>query len=84
MLGHDTKINAVKVSADGEQVAVASDGARVALYGVDDGKQVQAWSHHGACVNAFAYSGDGTYSVSGSSDGTVCLYKKIMQKKMRK
>ncbi|MBA3471001.1 MAG: hypothetical protein H0T53_15310 [Herpetosiphonaceae bacterium] len=83
-----TPLNAMEFSPDGEFLLTARGNGQDIFYNpkpdatlpidvwrVHDGSRIQALSDHTDAVNVLAFSPDGTTLASGSSDGTIKLWR---------
>ncbi len=71
---HDSPINAVDVSPDGNYLLTGSDDGLVLLWDAASGEVVQRLDGHPASVLAVAFSPDGKWALSGSADDTAVLW----------
>ncbi|HLV81257.1 MAG TPA: c-type cytochrome domain-containing protein [Chthonomonadaceae bacterium] len=67
-------ITALAFSPDGAQVAVATEGPKVNLYRLADGKLLTSLSGHQGAIYAVAFRPDGAQLATGGFDGRVRLY----------
>jgi WD40 repeat protein len=67
-------ITAMAFSPDGAQIAVATEGPKVSLYRIADGKQLATLSGHRGAIYAVAFRPDGAQVATGGFDGQVRLY----------
>jgi WD40 repeat protein len=69
--GHSARVNAVRWSPDGKQIASASDDGTVQIWDATTGSQTIAYQRHAGFVFALAWSPDGRYLASGGDDNAV-------------
>jgi WD40 repeat protein len=71
---HNSSLNAVDVSPDGNYLLTGSDDGLVLLWATETGEIVQQLDGHAAAVQAVAFSPDGHWALSGSADDTAVLW----------
>ncbi|HMJ06189.1 MAG TPA: BACON domain-containing carbohydrate-binding protein, partial [Chthoniobacterales bacterium] len=73
--GHDTQVNAVAFSPDGQLLASASDDRTVKVWRVSDGTLLATLTGHFDKVNTVAFSHNGEMIASGSTDMSIKLWR---------
>ena len=81
--GHESYINSVSFSPDGQYICSGSDDSTVRVWNVGTKGSIHTLEGHNNEVNSVSYSPDGNYICSGSTDKTLRLWniKKIEEEK---
>ncbi|MCK4472579.1 MAG: WD40 repeat domain-containing protein, partial [Anaerolineae bacterium] len=74
-LQHDSSINSVAFSPDGQTVATGASDGIVRLWRISDGTLLHALDGHARPVSGIVFSQDGTLLISGSRDRTVDVWR---------
>ncbi|MCK4451842.1 MAG: PD40 domain-containing protein, partial [Anaerolineae bacterium] len=74
-LQHDSSINSVAFSPDGQTIATGASDGIVRLWRVSDGTLLHALDGHARPVSGIAFSQDGTRLISGSRDRSVNIWR---------
>jgi len=72
--GHESRMQALAISADGKRIASCGDDRMIKLYDARSGTEVTTLRGHRGSVLTIAFSPDGKKVVSGSFDKTVKLW----------
>jgi WD40 repeat protein len=72
--GHQQRINALAVSADGRFAATGGDDRLAILWEIDSGREVRSFEGHEGSIRAIAFSPDGETLLTGGFDCTVRLW----------
>lgn len=74
-LWHDSAINSVAFSPDGQTVATGTSDGTVRLWRVSDGTLIHTLEMHTRPVSGITFSQEGTLLISGSRDRTVNIWR---------
>jgi len=69
-----TRVRSVDCTPDGKMFATGDDSGAVKLWDCASGKLIREMPHHGDWVFAVAFSEDGKWLASGSSDFTARVW----------
>ena len=75
--GHESRMQALAISADGKRIASCGDDRMIKLYDAQSGTDVTTLRGHRGSVLTIAFSPDGKKLVSGSFDETVKLWDAV-------
>ncbi|KDQ09274.1 hypothetical protein BOTBODRAFT_92785, partial [Botryobasidium botryosum FD-172 SS1] len=74
-LGHHVAVDSISLPPDDTLIAVGLCNGAIYLHHAATGVQVHApLERHATCINSLAFSPDASRIVSGSADGTVCVW----------
>ena len=76
--------NALRISPDGTELAVACDDNSIRLYDASTLEQKNRFQGHSAAVSCLSFSSDGQWIVSGSQDKTIRLWSVLTGKELAK
>ncbi|ERN41363.1 WD40 repeat-containing protein [Rubidibacter lacunae KORDI 51-2] len=72
--GHDSAVNAVVVTPDGQRVVSTSNDRTLKVWDLESGRELLTLTGHDAAVNAVVVTPDGQRVVSGSFDCTLKIW----------
>lgn len=75
LIGHNSTLDGLAVSADGKWLASSSEDATVRIWNAADGLEVRTLRGHARPVYGICFSPDGTLLASASNDSTVRLWE---------
>jgi NACHT domain- and WD repeat-containing protein len=83
-VGHEATVRACAFSADGRQIASASDDRTLKVWDAATGAELATLSGHQAAVTCCCFSADGQFVLSGSEDKTLRLWDTASGTEIRK
>ena len=81
--GHNSDVNSVAFSPDGQYALSGSDDETLRLWDVATGKTLRVFKGHDSDVNSVAFSPDGKYALSGCGSGALRLWNVATGETMR-